>query len=125
MTTGNAVAFIVDHAEKFPTFCAVAFRNDDGAAVRWIDFWAVTPCGDAAADYARGRRYADEAMWHVRSTGQPVFIECVLLFMGIKLRDREAGELEQGFVDRIANHYPDAMDEVIVRIMRRRPRMLN
>jgi hypothetical protein len=125
MTPGNAIAFVVDHAEKFPTFCAVAFRNDNRSVVTSIDFWAVKPCGNAAADYARGRRYADEAIWHVRATGQPVFIECVLVFMGIKLRDREAGELEQGFVDRIVNDFPDAMDEVIFRLLRRRPETLN
>ncbi len=124
MTTG-AVAFVVDQAEKFPTFCAVAFRSDNRSVVTWIDFWAVNPCGNAAADYARGRRYADEAIWHARATGQPVFIECVLVFMGIKLRDREVGELEQGFVDRIANDFPDAMDEVIIRFSRRRPEMQN
>jgi hypothetical protein len=125
MTTGNAVAFIVDHAEKFPTFCAVAFRNDGRSVVPWIDFWAVIPCGNAAADYARGRRYADEAIWYVRTTGQPVFIECVLVFMGMKLRDRKAGELELGFVDRIVSHYPNAMDDVIIRLLRRRPETLN
>ena len=125
MTTGNAAAFIVDHAEKFPTFCAVAFRSDDRAAVKWIDFWAVKPCGNAVTDYARGRRYADEAIWHVRATGQPGFIACVLVFIGIKLRDRAAGALEQGFVDRIMNDFPDAMDEVIIRLLRCRPEMVN
>jgi hypothetical protein len=119
MTTGSAVAFVVGHAEKFPTFCAVAFRNDNRDVVKWIDFWAVKPCGDPAADYARGRGYADEAIWHVRATGQPVFIECVLVFMSMKLCDRDAGELEQGFVDRIVNDFPDAMDEVITRLSRR------
>jgi hypothetical protein len=92
--------------------------------VTWIDFWAVKPCGNAAADYARGRRYADEAIWHVRTTGQPVFIECVLVFMGMKLRDREAGKLEQGFVDRIVSDFPDAMNEVTNRLLRR-PETLN
>jgi hypothetical protein len=87
--------------------------------VKWIDFWAVKPCGDAVADYARGRRYADEAICHVRTTGQPVFIECVLVFMCMKLRERDAGELERGFVDRIVNDFPDAMDEVIIRLSRR------
>jgi len=125
MITGNAVAFVVDNTKKFPTFCSVAFHDDNRAAVSWIDFWAVKPCGNAAADYARGRRYADEAIWHVRTTGQPGFIECVLLFMGMKLRDRDAGELEQGFVDRIVNDFPNALDEVVTRILRRRPVLPN
>jgi hypothetical protein len=119
MTTGNAV-FTVDHAGSFPTFCAVAFRGGGHAAVPWIDFWAVSPGGDPAADYARGQRYADEAIWHARATGQPVFIECVLIFMSMKLRHRDAGELEQGFVDRIANAFPHAMDEVLFRLSRQR-----
>jgi hypothetical protein len=125
MITGNAVAFIVDKTKKFPTFCEVAFHNDNRSDVSWIDFWAVNPCGNAAADYARGRRYADEAICHVRSTGQPGFIECVLLFMGMKLRDRDAGELERGFVDRIVNDFPNALDEVVARLLRRRPALPN
>lgn len=124
MTTGSAT-FVVDHGDKFPTFCAVAFRNDDRATVTWIDFWAVKPCGDPVADYARGQRYADEAIWHVQTTGQPVFIECVLVFMSIKLRHRDAGELEQGFVDRIVDDFPDAMNEVIIRLSRHRLACLN
>jgi len=91
----------------------------------WIDFWAVKPCGDPAADYARGQRYADEAIWHARATGQPVFVECVLMFMSMKLRHRDAGELEQGFVDRIVNAFPHAMDEVIVRLSRHRLKRLS
>jgi hypothetical protein len=117
MSTGSA-AFIVDHAGRFPTFCAVAFRNERQAG--WIDFWAVKPSGDPAVDYARGQRYADEAIRHVRTTGQPVFIECVLVFMSMKLRHREAGELERGFIDRIVNEFPNAMDDVIVRLSRHR-----
>ena len=125
MTTGDAAALVIDRADKFPTFCAVAFRNDSRAIITSIDFWAVQPCGNAATDYARGRRYADEAIWHARTTGQPVFIECVLVFMGMKLRDREAGELEHGFVDRIASDFPDAMDDVIIRLLGRCPVTLN
>jgi hypothetical protein len=122
MSTGRA-AFIVDHAGRFPTFCAVAFRNERQAA--WIDFWAVNASGDPAVDYARGRRYADEAIRHVQTTGQPVFIECVLVFMSMKLRHREAGELERGFIDRIVNEFPDAMDDVIIRLSRHRLRQLS
>lgn len=124
MTTGSA-AFIVDHAGRFPTFCAVAFRSKDREVATWIDFWAVKPCGDPAADYARGRRYADEAIGHARTTGQPVFIECVLIFMSMKLRHRDAGELEQGFVDRITSDFPHAMDEVIIRLSRHRLKRLS
>jgi hypothetical protein len=122
MTTANA-AFIVDNAGRFPTFCAVAFRNERQAA--WVDFWAVKPSGDAAADYARGLRYAEEAIRHVGTTGQPVFIECVLLFMSIKLRHRQAGELERGFIDRIVNDFPHALDDVISRLSRHRFRRLS
>jgi hypothetical protein len=117
MTTANA-AFIVDNAGRFPTFCPVAFHNERQAA--WVDFWAVKPSGDAATDYARGQRYANEAVRHVRTTGQPVFIECVLLFMSMKLRHREAGDLERGFIDRIVNEYPRALDDVITRLSRHR-----
>jgi len=125
MTTASTVAFILDRTETIPTFCAVAFRNDNPAAIKWIDFWAVSPCGDAAADYARGRRYGDEAICHVHTTGQPAFIECVLLFMCMKLRERDAGELERGFVDRIKNDFPNAMDEVFIRLSRRPFKLLN
>ena len=122
MSTGSA-AFIVDHAGRFPTFCAVAFRNEREAA--WIDFWAVKPSRDPAVDYARGQRYADEAIGHVRTTGQPVFIECVLVFMSMKLRHREAGELERGFIDGIVNEFPHAMDDVIIRLSRHRLKRLS
>ncbi len=115
MTLGTA-AFTVDHAGRFPTFCSVGFRNNDRKVVTWIDFWAVKPCGDPAADYTRGRRYADEAIKHARTTDQPAFIECVLVFMSMKLRHRDACELEQGFVDRIAIDFPHAMDAVIIRL---------
>jgi hypothetical protein len=124
MTTGNAV-FTVDHAGRIPTFCAVGFRGGDCAAVAWIDFWAVDPCGDPAADYARGRRYADEAIGHAQATGQPAFIECVLVFMSLKLRYRDAGELELGFVDRIAADFPDAISGVMTRLSRVRLRRMN
>lgn len=121
--TGNT-AFTIDRG-TFPTFCAVSFRGGGHAVVPWVDFWAVSPGGDPAADYARGQRYADEAIGHVRATGQPVFIECVLMFMGMKLRHRDAGELELGFVDRIASNFPHAMDGVMHRLARYRMRHLN
>jgi hypothetical protein len=119
MTTEKAL--IVGEITHFPSFCAFAFKEDNPSVVTWIDFWAVEPCSSAEADYARGRRYADEAIWHVRATGQPVFIECVLIFMGIKLRERErcVGGLEQGFIDRIANDFPNAMDNVLMRLLQR------
>ena len=123
MTTGTV--FTVDHAGSIPTFCAVAFRGDGHAAVPWIDFWAVGPCGDPAADYMRGQRYADEAIGHVRTTGQPAFIEGVLVFMSLKLRDRDAGELEMGFIDRIADDFPSAMDDVMTRLSRFRLRHMS
>jgi len=124
MTTRSA-AFTIDRGGTFPTFCAVAFRGADDAIVPWIDFWAVSPCGDPNADYARGQRYADEAIGHVRTTGQPAFIECVLMSMSMKLRHRDAGELELGFVDRITNDFPRAMDDVMLRLSRYRLKHLS
>lgn len=118
-------AFIIDRGGTFPTFCAVSFNATGNAVAPWVDFWAVTPCGDPAADYTRGQRYADEAIGHVRVTGQPVFVECVLVFMSMKLRFREAGDLERGFVDRIASHFPHAMDGVMRRLARYRRRRLS
>jgi hypothetical protein len=122
---------VVDKITHFPSFCAFIFREDDPHAVAWIDFWAVEPCSNADADYARGQKYADEAIWHVRTTGQSAFIECVLIFMGIKLREgnRCAGELEQGFTDRIAGDFPGVMDVVLLRLLhyrqsKSRPRAL-
>jgi hypothetical protein len=124
MTTGSA-AFTIDQGGTFPTFCAVSFGASGHAAAPWVDFWAVIPCGDPAADYARGRSYADEAIGHVHATGQPVFIECVLVFMSLKLRHRDAGELELGFVDRIVRDFPSAMDGVLHRLSRYRLRRLS
>jgi hypothetical protein len=125
LETMSTAVFTIDNAGSIPTFCAVAFHGGGDAAVSWVDFWAVDPCGDPAADYARGQRYAVEAIRHVRSTGQPAFIECVLVFMSMKLRHRDAGELELGFVDRIARDFPHAMDEVMIRLSRFRLRHLN
>jgi hypothetical protein len=127
MTTETADMLIIDRVGDLPTFCDFARQGRDPSVVTWIDFWAVEPCGSSEADYLRGQRYADEAIGHVRTTGQRVFIECVLMFMAIKLResDRCAGGLEHGFVDRIAGHFPGAIDNVLVRWLRCRPRVLN
>jgi hypothetical protein len=116
---GSENVLVVDKITHYPSFCAFAFREDDPHAVAWIDFWAVEPCSNADADYARGQKYADEAIWYVRTTGQPAFIECVLIFMGIKLceRNRCAGGLEQGFTDRIADDFPGVMDVVLMRLL--------
>jgi hypothetical protein len=112
--------------EHFPPFCVFVFEEDSPSVITWIDFWALEPCRNAEAGYARGQRYADEAIWHVRATGQPVFIECVLIFIGIKLRERDrcAGGLEQGFIDRIANDFPGAVDNVLARLFRRHPKKM-
>ena len=114
--------FVVDKITHFPSFCAFALREDDPRAVAWIDFWAVEPCSDAEADYARGQKYADEALWHVRTTGQRAFIECVLIFIAIKLRERNrcASGLEQGFTDRIADDFPGVIDIVLMRLLQYR-----
>jgi hypothetical protein len=127
MTIDTADVLIVDQTGDLPTFCACDRRDESPSVVTWIDFWAVEPCRSSEADYARGQRYADEAIWHVRTTGQPVFIECVLMFIGIKLREenRCAGRLEQGFIDRIAGHFPGAIDKVLLRLLRHRPATLN
>lgn len=125
MTPENVL--IVDQVSRLPTFCTFSFKEDDPSTVTWIDFWAVEPCNDSEIDYARGHRYADEAIWHVRATAQPVFVECVLIFMAIKLREenRCAGALENGFIDRIASEFPGAMDKALSRVLRLHPRKLN
>jgi hypothetical protein len=122
MPTGSAV-FTDGHPRGFPTFCAAEFSSDD-TITPWIDFWAVTPCGDPEADYAQGQRYADEAIGHVRTTGQPTFIDCVLIFMSMKLRHREPGEMELGFINGISGDFPDAVDDVMARLSRFRLRHL-
>jgi hypothetical protein len=116
---GSENVLVVDKITHLPSFCAFAFKEDDPRDPAWIDFWAVEPCGNADADYARGQKCADEAIWHVRRTGQRALIECVLIFMGIKLgeRNRGAGELEQGFTDRIAEDFPRVMDVVRTRVL--------
>ncbi len=127
MTTETADMLIIDRPDDLPTFCAFAYEDGNPSVVTWIDFWAVEPCGSGEADYVRGQRYAEEAIWHVRATGQHVFIECVLVFIAIKLRenDRRAGCLEHGFVDRIAGHFPGAIDNALVRSLRRCSKALN
>jgi len=72
---GSKNVLVVDKITRFPSFCAFTFREDDPRAIAWIDFWAVEPCSNADVDYARGQKYADEATWYVRTTGQPAFIE--------------------------------------------------
>ena len=128
MTTKTADVLVVDRTGGLPTFCALAYQDENPSVITWIDFWAVEPCCcSGEADYARGRCYAEEAIRHVRANGQPVFIECVLMFIGIKLREKNrcASELEQGFIDRIAGDFPSAMDNVLMRLFHRRPKMLN
>jgi len=120
MTTENAL--IVDATMKFPSFCALTYQEGDPSILSWIDFWAVEPDGAAEADYRRGQRFGDEAIQHVRLTAQPVFIECVLVFIGIKLRDgnRDASELERGFIDQIEREFPHAISKVLLRLSQRR-----
>jgi hypothetical protein len=124
--TATAV-FVINSLDDLPTFCAFACDDDNSSAVTWIDFWAVEPCDSREADYLRGRHYADEAICHVRATGQRGFIECVLIYMAIKLREdhRHACALEHGFIDRIAGHFPGAVDSALVRALQHRPRALN
>jgi hypothetical protein len=116
---GSENVLVVDKITHFPSFCAFTFREGDPRTVARIDFWAVEPCSNADADYTRGQKYADEAIWHVRTTGQPAFIECVLIFMGMKLREgnRNAGRLEEGFTDRIAEDFPGVVDVVLMRLV--------
>jgi hypothetical protein len=127
MTAETADVLVINSVDDLPTFCAFARRGNDPSVVTLIDFWAVEPCDSGEADYLRGQRYADEAIWHVRATGQRVFIECVLIYMAIKLRsdDRRACVLEHGFIDRIAGHFPGAIDNVLVRALRHHLRALN
>jgi hypothetical protein len=127
MTAETADVFVINHLDDLPTFCAFARRESNPSVVAWIDFWAVEPCDSGEADYLRGQRYADEAIWHVRATGQRVFIECVLIYMAIKLRedDRRACGLEYGFIDRIAGHFPGAIDNALARALRHHPLALN
>jgi len=127
MTANTADVFVIKSLDELPTFCAFACDDDNPSAVTWIDFWAVEPCDSSEADYLRGQRYADEAIWHVRATGQRVFIECVLIYMAIKLREdhRHACGLEHGFIDRIAGYFPGAVDNALARALRCHPRALN
>ena len=127
MTTETAGMLIIDRLDNLPTFCAFSCQDGNPSIVTWIDFWAVEPCGIGEADYLQGQRYAEEAIGHVRATGQHVFIECVLVFIAIKLRqsDRCASCLEHGFVDRIARHFPGALDNVLMRSLESRPATLN
>jgi hypothetical protein len=127
MTAEIADVLIINSLDDLPTFCAFACQDNDPSTVAWIDFWAVQPCDSREADYLRGQRYADEAIWHVRATGQRVFIECVLIYMAIKLREdhRCACGLEHGFIDRIAGHFPGALDNALVRALRHRSPALN
>ncbi len=127
MTAAIAEMFVVTSVDDLPTFCAFALKDSNPPVIAWIDFWAVEPCDSGEADYQRGQRYADEAIWLVRATGQRVFIECVLIFMAIKLRedDRRACGLEHGFIDRIAGHFPGALDKALVRALEHHPVALN
>ncbi len=127
MTAEIADVLIIDSIDELPTFCAIARGDSDPSVIAGIDFWAVErhDCGEG--DYLRGQRYADEAIWHVRATGQRVFIDCVLIYMAIKLRehDRRACGLEHGFIDRIAGHFPGALDSALARARQHHSRALN
>jgi hypothetical protein len=127
MISEIADALVIDRPGDLPTFCAFAFQDQNPSVVAWIDLWAVEPRDSGEADYLRGQRYADEAISHVEVTGQRVFIECVLVFIAIKLResDRPAAGLEHGFVDRIAGHFPGAINNALLRVLRCCPKALN
>jgi hypothetical protein len=127
MTAVTAEMFVVTCVDDLPTFCAFARKDSNPSVIAWIDFWAVEPCDSGDADYQRGQGYADEAIWLVHATGQRVFIECVLIYMAMKLRerDRRACGLEHGFIDRIAGQFPGALDKALVRTLQHHPAALN
>ncbi len=127
MTAEIADVFVINSLDGLPTFCAFARQDSNPSVIDWIDFWAVEPCESGDGDYLRGQRYGDEAIFHVRATGQRVFIECVLIYMAMKLREGRRGAcgLEHGFIDRIAGHFPGVIENALARTLRHHPRALN
>ena len=125
MHADTSDVFVIDSLHNLPTFCAFTCQDNNPSIITWIDFWAVEPCDSGEADYLRGQRYGDEAIFHVRATGQRVFIECVLIYMAIKLRedDRRACRLEHGFIDRIEGQFPGAIDKALARALRHRSQL--
>jgi hypothetical protein len=69
-------------------------------AERW-DGWFVTPSGDDAADYAKGREYAREAVEVAKEYGDvaPVAYSLACLYAKSHLHEGVQGALERGFVD--------------------------
>jgi hypothetical protein len=65
------------------------------------DGWVVSPTGDDAADYAKGREYAREAVEVAKQYGDvaPVAYSPACLYAKSHRREGLQGALERGFID--------------------------
>jgi hypothetical protein len=116
-----------EYLASLPSFCMAIFQNGDPHRAPWIDFWAVEPSGDSSADYACGDRLGVEALEHARKTGEPKFVDCVILWMNFVFRSegKELGPLEHGFLHRVLRDDVQLADRLLAQISSAHPGLRN
>ena len=81
--------------------CCELVAGDNEFGLTGIDFWIALPSGDDFTDREWGDRYAAEVIRHARETGQPLFVDCVIMSMTMGLSERygavKRDKLEQSF----------------------------
>jgi hypothetical protein len=122
----NCVPISIEHLAELPVCCAPIF-GDDPMKIVGINFWAVEASGDAEGDHAWGEFLAEDVVRYVRERDQPEFLTVVLLWIGaiLHFEERCAAPLENGFVYRVLQDYPDAIDQLFMAVHRQHPEALN
>lgn len=94
---------IVD--EDIPPYVRRREEIEDASSLEAWDGWAVTPTGIPHRDYELGRQYADIAIRMARQRGDasPITFTLSSIYIKQHLGLITAGDIERGFVDRIAS----------------------
>jgi hypothetical protein len=111
---------------SLPSCCRLITDKDKPDAI-WIDFWAVTPSGDADSDYERGARLGDEAFQYACDLGQPAWLDCIVTWMNYALRSegKELGPLEHGFLHCVLKKDPELADRLLTTFYGTYPQLRN
>jgi hypothetical protein len=126
MVVEGCAPMSIERAAELPICCAPIFGGDP-TEIAGINFWAVEACDDAEGDHAWGEFLAEDVVRYVRERDQPEFLTVVLLWIGASLHfeERCAGPLESGFVYRVLQDYPDAIDQLFMAVHQQHPERLN
>jgi hypothetical protein len=117
----------MDTLADLPFCCAPVPTEEDSSQAASVNFWDVEASGDADGDYAWGEFLAEDAIRYVREHPGTEILTGILYWMGgaLHFEDRCLGPLEKGFVCRVLQDYPDALDRTFAAVYRQHPEQLN